>query len=54
VAARSHEVVRESRSDTSSGERRALLRWKACAQVIMRDCHLVPRPEDRGEPLFLE
>ena len=32
----------------------ALLRWNACARLIMRDRHLVPAPEDRGEPLLLE
>jgi len=32
----------------------ALLRWNACARLIMRDHHLVPAPEERGEPLLLE
>jgi len=32
----------------------ARLRWNACARLIMRDRHLVPIGEDRGEPLLLE
>jgi len=32
----------------------ALLRWNACARLIMRDHRLVPAPEERGEPLLLE
>jgi len=32
----------------------ALLRWNACARLIMRDRHLVPRTEERGEPILLE
>jgi hypothetical protein len=32
----------------------ALLRWNACARLIMRHRHLVPIPEERGEPLLLE
>ena len=32
----------------------ALLRWNACARLIMRDRHLVPATEEREEPLFLE
>jgi hypothetical protein len=31
-----------------------LLRWNACARLIMRDHHLVPIPDERGEPLLLE
>lgn len=31
-----------------------LLRWNACARLIMHDEHLVPMPEERGEPLLLE
>ena len=31
-----------------------LLRWNACARLIMRDHHLVPIAEERGEPLLLE
>lgn len=32
----------------------ALLRWNACARLIMRDHHLVPIAEERAEPLLLE
>jgi hypothetical protein len=32
----------------------ALLRWNACARLIMRDRRLVPAGEERGEPLLLE
>jgi hypothetical protein len=32
----------------------ALLRWNACARLLMRDDHLVPVGESREEPLFLE
>jgi hypothetical protein len=31
-----------------------LLRWNACARLIMSDPHLVPMTEERGEPLLLE
>ena len=31
-----------------------LLRWNACARVIMHDRHLVPTSDERAEPLFLE
>ena len=32
----------------------ALLRWNACARLIMRDHHLVPSDDTRAEPMFLE
>jgi hypothetical protein len=32
----------------------ALLRWNACARLIMHDHRLVPLAEERAEPLFLE
>jgi hypothetical protein len=32
----------------------AVLRWNACARLLMRDRHLVPAIEERGEPLLLE
>jgi tetratricopeptide (TPR) repeat protein len=32
----------------------AVLRWNACARLIMSDPHLVPTAEERGEPLMLE
>jgi|SRR6266536_5859740 len=31
-----------------------LLRWNACARLIMHDRRLVPASEERGEPLLLE
>jgi len=37
-----------------AGNDDALLRWNTCARLIMRDHRLVPEPEERGEPLFLE
>jgi hypothetical protein len=37
-----------------AGNDDALLRWNACARMIMRDPHLVPTPEERGEPILLE
>ena len=37
-----------------AGNDDALLRWNACARLIMRDHRLVPAPEERGEPLLLE
>jgi hypothetical protein len=42
------EAVRPANNDD------ALLRWNACARLIMRDHHLVPITEERGEPLLLE
>ena len=32
----------------------AILRWNACARLIMRDRHLVPVADERGETLLLE
>ncbi len=37
-----------------AGNDDALLRWNACARLIMRDRHLVPAVEEREEPLLLE
>jgi hypothetical protein len=38
-----------------AGNDDALLRWNACARLIMRDRRLTPAAaEERGEPLFLE
>jgi hypothetical protein len=31
-----------------------VLRWNACARLIMRDQHLVPRQEEPREPILLE
>jgi hypothetical protein len=42
------EALRPSSNDD------ALLRWNACARLIMRDRRLVPAREERGEPLLLE
>lgn len=42
------EAIRPANNDD------ALLRWNACARLIMRDHHLVPITEERGEPLLLE
>ena len=35
-----------------AGNDDALLRWNACARLIMRDHRLVPAEEERGEPLL--
>lgn len=32
----------------------ALLRWNACARLIMHDHHLTPMADERAEPLLLE
>ena len=32
----------------------AVLRWNACARLLMRDHHLVPAGEEQTEPLLLE
>jgi hypothetical protein len=37
-----------------AGNDDAILRWNACARLIMRNRHLVPVGEERGELLFLE
>ena len=37
-----------------AGNDDALLRWNACARLIMRDHRLVPAEEEREEPLLLE
>ena len=37
-----------------AGNDDALLRWNACARLIMRDRHLIPAHDERGEPLLLE
>jgi hypothetical protein len=37
-----------------SGNDDPILRWNACARLIMSDQHLVPMTEDRNEPLLLE
>jgi tetratricopeptide (TPR) repeat protein len=37
-----------------AGNDDALLRWNACARLIMRDSHLVPAKEEPAEPLLSE
>ncbi len=37
-----------------SGNDDALLRWNACARLIMRDHHLVPAAEEPQAPILLE
>ena len=37
-----------------AGNDDAILRWNACARLIMSDSHLVPRVEQATEPLLLE
>jgi hypothetical protein len=58
---RSYEWLREAMSWYEKAEAirpptndDAILRWNACARLIMRDRHLVPVGEERGEPLLLE
>ena len=59
--ARSYEWLREAMSWYEKAEAirpptndDAILRWNTCARLIMRDPHLVPGVEERGEPLLLE
>ena len=58
---RAYEWLREAMTWYEKAERLrpagnddALLRWNACARLLMRDPRLVPAIEERGEPLFLE
>jgi hypothetical protein len=58
---RAYEWLREAmaRYETAealrpAGNDDALLRWNACARLLMRDRHLVPAVEEREEPLLLE
>ena len=44
----------EAESMRPPGNDDALLRWNACARLIMRDRQLVPATEEREEPLLLE
>jgi hypothetical protein len=37
-----------------AGNDDALLRWNACARLLMRDHHLAPAIEEPSEPLLLE
>jgi hypothetical protein len=59
--ARAYEGLREAmtwyeRAEAArpAGNDDAMLRWNACARLIMRDSRLVPASEERGEPLLLE
>jgi hypothetical protein len=58
---RAYEWLREAmtwyeRAETirPPGNDEAVLRWNACARLIMHDHRLVPTVEERGEPLMLE
>ena len=51
LAMNSYEQAEEIRPANNDD---ALLRWNACARLIMRNRHLVPITEERTEPLFLE
>jgi len=44
----------QSEAVRPAGNDDPLLRWNACARLIMRDRHLVPIADDRREPLLLE
>jgi hypothetical protein len=44
----------EAESVRPPGNDDALLRWNACARLLMRDHHLVPPSAEREEPLLLE
>ena len=44
----------EAEAIRPAGNDDALLRWNACARLIMRDHHLVPAEEERAEILLLE
>ena len=61
AGARAYEWLREAmacyeraESVRPAGNDDAVLRWNACARLIMRDSRLVPAEEERGEPLLLE
>ena len=61
AGARAYEWLREAmtwyeRAEAvrPTGNDDALLRWNACARLIMGDRRLVPAPDERGEPLLLE
>ena len=58
---RTYEWLREAMASYESAEAirpagndDALLRWNACARLLMRDSRLAPAIEERGEPLLLE
>jgi hypothetical protein len=61
VGARAYESLREAmrlfeeaEAIRPPGNDEALLRWNACARLVMRDRHLAPDVESREEPLLLE
>ena len=44
----------EAEAIRAPGNDDAVLRWNACARLIMRDHHLVPLTDERGDLLLLE
>ena len=44
----------EAQATRAPGNDDAVLRWNACARLIMRDHHLVPVTEERSDLLLLE
>jgi hypothetical protein len=44
----------EAEAVRPAGNDDALLRWNACARLLMREHHLAPASEEREEPLLLE
>ena len=61
AGSRAYEWLREAMTWYEKAERLrpagnddALLRWNACARLLMDDHRLVPAIEERGEPHFLE
>jgi hypothetical protein len=44
----------EAEAIRPAGNDDALLRWNACARLIMQHRHLVPITDERSEPLLLE
>jgi hypothetical protein len=49
-------MIRYEKAETirPPGNDDALLRWNACAWLIMSDHHLVPAAEEPHEPILLE
>jgi hypothetical protein len=47
-------LFEEAEAIRPPGNDDALLRWNACARLLMRDRHLVPAVETPEEPLLLE
>jgi hypothetical protein len=47
-------LFEEAEAVRPPGNDDALLRWNACARLLMRDRHLAPAVESREEPLLLE